>query len=513
MARFDFTERDFLMRITMVLERRTRWNPLPGREEGMAVMIALIALSLFSLIGLYMAFNSTTELRVSDNYESRVQATYAAQAGLQHARELLKGLNHADLLAGPDGTYNNSSSYLAQARTYSFRNPLDWALARSVDIANPSISGIADDGVLNTGNVGGVNGTSLIPQTGISTSVTNPYGSGTVILSRYLVKVTDNNGDATELVADPLDNPFVDGDGIIIIRSMGIAQTVRETGGGAVRANSVAVFEARYKSKTTFNLDSPLLIEGDRVLPSASNMWNGNSFNINGGANVGVSTIDTNVLNLNSPMADVRGYMAKNQFNNIQGAGLIPSITDITGTVSADPDKSLLLDQNYLYNFAMNVVPQFADYTYTGAQSWSGGSQPDLGTYDYTKPYNDPSQDPKTVWVNGDVTMSGNMTGGGLLVVTGKLTCSGSLIYNGLILVIGGGDLDFAGLNNGVHGGIYVVNTTKDPVTGVVTFGTPRYSMSGNSNITFDGNTINMAVRRIPASQIGVREVTSALDP
>ena len=63
----------------------------PGNEDGIAVMVALIALSLFSLIGLYMALNSTTELRVSDNYESRVQANYAAQAGLQHGRELLKG--------------------------------------------------------------------------------------------------------------------------------------------------------------------------------------------------------------------------------------------------------------------------------------------------------------------------------------------------------------------------------------------------------------------------------------
>jgi hypothetical protein len=501
---------DSLMLLDTFLAHRTHSR---NREDGMAVLVAIAALAMFSLIGLYMAFSATTELRVSDNFESRVQANSAAQAGLQHARELLKGLNHTDLLVGPDGTYNNSASYLTQSRAASSRNPLGWALGRSVDISNPSITGVADDGIMNTGFYAGANGTSLVPQSGLAYTAPNPYGSGDVILSRYFVKVSDNSGDVTELAADPLDNPFVDGDGIVIIRSMGIAQTIRETGGGAVRANSVVVYEGRYKSRSTFNLDSPLLIEGDHVLPSQSNMWNGNAFAINGGANPGLSTIDTNILNLNSPMADVRGYMAKNQYNNLQGAGLIPSITDITAAVSADEDKSLLLDPNYLYNFAMYTVPQFADSIFVGNQSWSGGSQPDLGTYDYTKPYNDPSQNPKTVWVNGDVSMSGNMTGGGLLVVTGKLTCGGSLIYNGLILVIGGGDLDFAGLNNGVHGGIYVVNATKDPVTGTVTFGTPKFSISGNSNITFDSATINMAVRMIPASQLGVREVTSALDP
>ena len=480
-------------------------------EDGIAILIALIGLSLFSLIGLYMSFNSTTELRVSDNYESRIQANYAAQAGLQHGRELLKGLNPNDLLVGPDGTYNNASGYMTTARTYAFRNLLDWPTARSVDITNPSISGITDDGLLNTGKVGATNGTVLVPLTGIAQSVTNPYGSGTVITSRYFVKVTDNNGEASELAADPADNPFVDGDGVFIIRSMGIAQTIRESTGGVVRANSVAVYEARYKNKSTFKLDSPLVIEGSNVQPSSPSMWNGNSFNINGGANVGLSTIDTNTSDNNFPSSIVSNNLAKNQRNNIAGANLTPSIADITNAVAADPDKAILLDQNYLYNFAMNVVPQFADSIYVGNQQWSGASAPYLGSYDYTKPYNDPSQDPKVVWVNGDCTMTSNMTGGGLLVVTGKLSMNGSLTYNGMILVIGGGDLDFAGLNNGVHGGTYVVNATN--TNGTITFGTPKFSMSGNSNITFDSNTINMATRLIPPSQLSVREVTSAMDP
>jgi hypothetical protein len=292
---------------------------------------------------------------------------------------------------------------------------------------------------------------------------------------------------------------------------MGLARTVQESTGSTARANSVAVYEARFKFKSTFNLDSPLVVEGDHVLPSEPSMWNGNAFNINGGSHVGISTIDPNTANANSPLLDMKGYLAKNQNNNIQGASLTPSIADITAAVTTDPDKSMLLDPAYLYNFAMNVVPQFADGVYQGNVSWSGGTQPDLGTYDYTKPYNDPSQHPKTIWVNGDCDMSGNMTGGGLLVVTGKLNCSGSLVYNGLVLVIGQGNLDFAGLNNGVHGGIFVVNATN--TNGTITFGTPKWSISGNSNITFDSNTISMAVRLIPASQLSVREVTSALDP
>ena len=37
-------------------------------EQGVAVLIALIALSIFSVLGMYMSVNATTEVRISDNY-------------------------------------------------------------------------------------------------------------------------------------------------------------------------------------------------------------------------------------------------------------------------------------------------------------------------------------------------------------------------------------------------------------------------------------------------------------
>jgi hypothetical protein len=74
-----------------------------------------------------MAINATTEVRVSDNYESQVQARFAAQAGLNHARELLRGLRFDYHLKGPDGLIDAGPTDLVQARTYAFRNPLDRA--------------------------------------------------------------------------------------------------------------------------------------------------------------------------------------------------------------------------------------------------------------------------------------------------------------------------------------------------------------------------------------------------
>ena len=496
------------------LEEQLRTNAVLNREEGIATLIALIALSIFSLLSFYMAFGAKTELRISDNYESEVQATFAARSGLTHAREIIRGLQHNDLLLGPDGTYTDTSAYLNAARTFAFRNPAPWATARSLNILSPAsaMTGIADDGLVNTGKYNTTNGTVLVPLVGIAETAPNPYGAGTITTARYFVKVTDNNGEATELAADAANNPFVDGDNIIIVRSMGVAQTIHQTVAGTVRRNSVAVAEARFRLMNTFNLDAPFVIEGPNVVPSRNNLFDGNSFDVDGGAgNPGIATIDTNTGDSISLEQTLRDSLSPNQRDNISGQGPDPSITDITGSVSANPDKSYLLNPAYLWNFVYNVVPSFADSVYQGNQSWSGINAPDLGSYDPSKPYNDPSQRPRTTYVNGDLSCSGNMSGGGLLVVTGKMSGNGHFVWNGLILVIGKGDLDVGGWNIGLDGGIFVAKLTNNG--GTPAFDTPLVTMAGNSNITINSNDINMGVRQIAPVQLGYREVNSMMDP
>jgi len=124
-------------------------------ERGFAVIVALIALSIFSVLGMYMSVNATTEVRISNNYESRLQASFAARAGIDHVRNLLASdpIQFQDLLNGPDGTHSATTSYLTQARTSSFRNPLTWQTARSLSILDPAsaVAGLPDDGIVNTG--------------------------------------------------------------------------------------------------------------------------------------------------------------------------------------------------------------------------------------------------------------------------------------------------------------------------------------------------------------------------
>ena len=472
----------------------------PPDEKGAALLIALIVLSLFSLLGLYMAFNATTGLRISDNHESRFQATCAAQSGLNHARVLLQGLIFNELLRGPDGTYDESPAYLEQARSYGYRNPVPLTTARSLNPADPAgdLSGIPDDGVINTGFYAGTAGTALIPLTGISLSAPGPSDAETTT-SRYFVKVSDNNGEISELAGDPDDNPFVDGDGIVIVRSMGVAKTLSEPVGSIWRRNSVVVFEGRFKRLSTFDLGPALVAQGPQVVAAF-----GGTYEISGGLFPGIGVIDTNPGDAVLPSQSIRD--AAGEGPNITGGGLpSPSIQDLTGWVSDDGDRSLLLDPRYVWDFISERAPGISDDVYEGNQNWVDGSAPYAGNYDIAKPANAPGQDPRIITVKGDLNVTGSFSGAGLLIVTGEFSYNGPFSFSGLIVVAGSGQLIAAGSGTGIAGGMFLARVTG---TGEeIAFGTPGLSISGESRITADRDAVRMALALIPPSQISFREI------
>jgi hypothetical protein len=483
----------------------TQYQTSPD-ESGAALLLALLALSLLSLLGLFISLSATTGVHISDNYESQLQATYAALAGLNHARALLRGLSLNDLLSGPDGKYNASAVYLAEARSFQFRTPLALPLAQALDITDPSldVSGISDDGLFSTGAYNGTPGTALIPKTGISQVAPNPYAPGTFAMSRYFVKSSDNNGEASEIAGDVSDNPFVDGDGIIIVRSLGVARTISNTVGSAVKRNSVAVFEARFKRLSTWKLGAALVVLGSQVHADFDG-----AFEIAGGALPGIGTIDPVPEDEIFPVQTIRTALGGS--GQISGEGAPnPSVRDITGQMNSNKDQLLLLDPDYLWDFVTVQAPRFADNYYDGNQNWTDGLAPYIGAYDPTKPANAPEQDPEITVVNGDLLIAGNLSGGGILIVTGDFSCSGSLAYNGLVLIIGSGHVAFEGSGTAVSGGVFaasVINAGSGTI-----FGIPGISIRGFSTISADRDILQMAVGLIPPSQISFREIAGS-DP
>jgi hypothetical protein len=475
-------------------------------ENGTALIITLLALFLFTVLGLYMTLNATTGLYISDNFESRLQATYAALAGLNHARALIRGLAHDDLLKGPDGAYDPSVSYMNRARSFGFRNPLSLEKALSLDIDDPSndVKGISDDGLINTGFCDGMHGKELIPVKGIGLSAPNPYNPGAKLLSRYFVRITDNNGESSEIEGDLNDNPFSDGDGTVILRSLGVARTIPQATGSASRLNSTAIFEVRLKRPSTWNVGPAVVILGSTVNAAFSGVCD-----IAGDIFPGIGTIDTMPKDIAVPEDIIR--ISAEGFGIISGGGYPnPSVKEISSRLNSNPDQLLLLDPKYLWDFVHNRAPKAADIFFEGSQSWMEANTPYLGSYDCSKPLNAPGQDPKITVVNGNLHVTGGFSGGGLLVVTGDFSVSGPFAYNGLVLVVGAGKLSIDGSGEGIAGGLFVASLENH--RGEIVFGTPSFSISGRSRFSAQRDAVKMAIGLLPASQISFREITNS-DP
>ncbi len=113
------------------------------------------------------------------------------------------------------------------------------------------------------------------------------------------------------------------------------------------------------------------------------------------------------------------------------------------------------------------------------------------------------SASPAFTYVDGDCSLGG---GAGLLIVTGELTMSGNPSFEGLILVLGEGSVNRNGGGNGnIYGSITVAKFDK---TGNGGFLAPNFHTNGggNSTIQYDSVAVRKALNLGGPVVMGVRE-------
>jgi hypothetical protein len=94
-------------------------------------------------------------------------------------------------------------------------------------------------------------------------------------------------------------------------------------------------------------------------------------------------------------------------------------------------------------------------------------------------------------YVDGDLSLNGNDTGQGIIVITGTLTMSGNFTWKGLMLVVGDGHYEANGGGNGIVTGQIIVAkiwdsyVTKNLLTKVAS---PTFNWNGGgiSGIQYD---------------------------
>ena len=106
---------------------------------------------------------------------------------------------------------------------------------------------------------------------------------------------------------------------------------------------------------------------------------------------------------------------------------------------------------------------------------------------------------PQIIVVNGaDLSLSGNTTGYGILLVTGTFSPCGTVGWNGLVLVIGKGTVTGCGGGNNQYTGGIIVAQIVNPTTGaaLTTIGSPTFSWSGGggNGVYYSTGCINQAL-------------------
>lgn len=233
------------------------------------------------------------------------------------------------------------------------------------------------DGVTNTADDGVL---SFCPTTGTN------YGEG-----RFYVKVRNNNSE----------NPFVDTDYIVIIRSTGIVET----------ATRVIELEVLVTPTTAFT-SMPTQADG------ALGIYGTNTdLTVNGNGNI--DGHDWNVDGTLSTNAAVPGvlYTSTSTVINVTGSG------DIDGDPPTTNDVGVY-DETYWYQFLYNMMSSATIYT--------GG---DLGT---------PAAPVITMLPSGSTLISGDISGAGILIIPGDATIkiTGTFHYEGLVILEGNGVID-----------------------------------------------------------------------
>jgi hypothetical protein len=156
-------------------------------------------------------------------------------------------------------------------------------------------------------------------------------------------------------------------------------------------------------------------------------------------------------------------------------------------------EVSPYLRNSYKSSYWKATVAQIeggADYVVQGPAS----SLPNYGT----------AANPVTVVVDGansgasgNLSLSGNITGYGLLVVRGTYSASGNVGWNGVVLVIGQGNVQGnGGGSNSYNGAMFVANTRDTAGNLLPNFGIGTYNWNGGggNGIQYNSCDVNSAL-------------------
>ena len=468
-----------------------------NREHGVALIAALIALLLISAITAGMIILSNTETNTSANFRDEQTAFFSAKAGVEEVRDRLRK-NATNTLR----TVGILPTALPGAGANGVLYILNPANGEVVAPWNPG-NKYPDDEICKENN--NIPCSSGLPTGGgwYTTTTASPTYAANPVYSWKWVRLTlkqnnslapyyTNGNSATNsqvfwngtnecLAASPTCNPVQ----LPVYNVTALAVT--PSGSRRMVQSEVAEDQLVFQAPAALTLDGT----GDSYGGGNSSQFNvdGNDHPGCGVAATGPALPGVGVTNPVDVAAVTAGIPSNRQDNYTGVDGTTPDVKDISSTLPSNMQSVSAL-QTLVSTIKNSVTQPIINGPATDPSNMGTASAPQI------------------MYVNGDLTLDGNYTGYGILVVTGTLTAKGTSGWNGIVLVVGAGNAQLDGTT--IWNGAVLVANTKTGLAGnlnVLGGTTTGINGGGNGGIYYSSGCIAQASTLTTFHVIAIREL------
>jgi hypothetical protein len=464
----------------IILNRINREQSSRHHQRGVALLMALIALLIIGAITAGTILLTSTETSISSNFRDEQLAFFSAKAGIEEARDRMQ--------TGVTNTLRTASlPTTLPGTTGSVLYILNPANGETVAPWNSSSTTYPDDEICKETTTitcsGGLPNLSSCSTWCASTTASSVYAASPVLpwkwvrvmlkqnnaLTTYSTNGSSTSGLQTCWNGTNEETTSCSPPDFLPVYTM-TALAVTPTGSRRMVQAEIAEDRLHLPITAALTLDGT----GDTYGAPHSNNFGVNGVDSGGcGATTTGPSLPAIGVTDTADIATVSGAIPNGRTNNYTGSGgTTPDVENISASLpnSLQTVSSL---QTLVSTLKSDVTQPVIDGRTHGAAT--GLSSPGSAAA------------PQIIYVNGDLTLSGNLTGYGILVVTGTFTASGNVGWNGLVLVVGQGNFQGnGGGNNSYNGAILVAKTLDASYNPLTTIGAPTFDFSGGG-----GNGLN----------------------
>lgn len=478
-------------------------------EKGIALLIAIFTLLLLTAVGFGMILLTNTDTNISANFRDEQTAFFAAKAGLEEARDRMRG-SASNTISGSLPTALLGS---ANGAVY-ITNPLSasdydtpWNLVGGANTGYPDTEVCTEVTNMNrSGITCGAN--PAVPYTTTTASTAYQPASGALAWKWTRINLKTNltaSGTSSGSSLSTVDGSTSDTSELVcwtgayeITTTNATCQSVNANYQPVYAITTLAVTPSGSRrmvqaeaAATTFpSLPGPLIFDGSNPTFGAPNS---NVFSVNGNDQSGVAG---NTYQPTNGTACPSGQPSQYALGAFGGAAVTTLQTDAnkrpnnytgTGNTGGTTGTASSGDVTTALGTLATVGGLQALESEVTLVAGNFGNVYTTNNPTITNPGTDAN--PQVNVVQGNLTLTGGWTGAGILLVEGNLELKGNVAFNGLLLVIGTGNVTKDGGGNATLDGSMLVANLYDgsgnPLASSSAPGAPQFNWNGGGNATF----------------------------